>query len=263
MSIINQNPHLQTGERVYLYNDPEYTGTLLGSIEKTHPPRWTVRLDDGRYQAVIDRYITPIIDEDTIPFSDSPEYIQEAKVKSNAFSHPKAAESKPTDSNPPSTNPLETENQRLKDENLKLRQELDKLRRQNEILSEELEQIQDVLRQAKDTSPVLRPSIQRIMRMAASACLDLIRTTKGWVLKLGNKARQFYHLADIWYFLSKKEWTLDELFVPELCISVKEIVPRKRQEKKPTPLSSPYREPMLKPWEIMQRREILLVTGSA
>ncbi len=38
---------LTRGDRVYLYKDPEYTGTLMRPVERTYPPKWTVELDRG------------------------------------------------------------------------------------------------------------------------------------------------------------------------------------------------------------------------
>lgn len=44
--------NLQAGQKVYLHGDPEYTGTLIRPIERTYPPKWTVELDAGGYEAV-------------------------------------------------------------------------------------------------------------------------------------------------------------------------------------------------------------------
>ena len=42
---------LKPEQRVYLYGDTRYTGTLLRPVERTHPPRWTVELDRGGYDS--------------------------------------------------------------------------------------------------------------------------------------------------------------------------------------------------------------------
>ena len=35
---------LKPEQRVYLYGDTKYIGTLVRPLEKTYPPRWTVQL---------------------------------------------------------------------------------------------------------------------------------------------------------------------------------------------------------------------------
>ncbi|MGL5794351.1 MAG: hypothetical protein ACRC06_08055, partial [Waterburya sp.] len=44
--------NLQEGQKVYLYGDIKYTGTLIRPLERTYPPRWTVQVDKGGYEAV-------------------------------------------------------------------------------------------------------------------------------------------------------------------------------------------------------------------
>ncbi|MGL6341029.1 MAG: hypothetical protein ACRC80_18060 [Waterburya sp.] len=44
--------NLQEGQKVYLYGDIQYTGTLIRPLERTYPPRWTVQIDKGGYEAV-------------------------------------------------------------------------------------------------------------------------------------------------------------------------------------------------------------------
>jgi hypothetical protein len=36
---------LQSSQRVYLYGDNQYTGTLIRPLERTYPLRWSVELD--------------------------------------------------------------------------------------------------------------------------------------------------------------------------------------------------------------------------
>ena len=40
------------GGTVYLYGDRTYTGKLIHPVERTYPPKWTVQLDRGGYEAV-------------------------------------------------------------------------------------------------------------------------------------------------------------------------------------------------------------------
>ena len=42
---ISKEVNLTPGDRVSLYDDPTYTGTLIRPIEKTYPARWAVELD--------------------------------------------------------------------------------------------------------------------------------------------------------------------------------------------------------------------------
>ena len=43
---------LSSGDRVFLYGDRNYTGTLIRPVERTYPKKWTVQLDRGGYEAV-------------------------------------------------------------------------------------------------------------------------------------------------------------------------------------------------------------------
>ena len=40
------------GNRVCLYGDFTDTGVLIRPIEQTYPPKWTVELDNGSFEAV-------------------------------------------------------------------------------------------------------------------------------------------------------------------------------------------------------------------
>jgi hypothetical protein len=69
------------------------------------------------------------------------------------------------------------------------------------------------------------------MRLAHQACMDIKRTVGGWILKMGDKARKFRRLADIWEILSQDEWHLSDIFAPEKLIPLDKIQshsPRKR-----------------------------------
>ncbi len=43
--------NLKPEQRVYLYGDTQYTGTLIRPLDRTYPPRWTVELDRGGYDS--------------------------------------------------------------------------------------------------------------------------------------------------------------------------------------------------------------------
>jgi len=110
------NSILKPEQRVYLYGDPEYTGRLIRPIERTYPPKWTVELDRGGYEAVNTTQISVIESEISnhveqnypIPFSDEPEV---------------------------STSQLESQ---LQKEIIALRRENALLREENEIISKDL-----------------------------------------------------------------------------------------------------------------------------
>jgi hypothetical protein len=128
-----QTPY-QEGDFVYLYGDTEYTGRLIRPIERTYPPKWTVQLDRGGYEAVNLTQISLIESEvpnqvqqnHSIPFSNEPE--------SN-------------------TSQLQREIIALKRKNAQLKQE-------NEIISKELDQAKQILRRAKDITPLMRISLK-------------------------------------------------------------------------------------------------------
>ena len=54
----NQQTSLFSGDRVYLYSDTTYTGILIHPVERTFPPKWTVKLDRGGYEAVNIQHIS-------------------------------------------------------------------------------------------------------------------------------------------------------------------------------------------------------------
>ncbi|MGL6337685.1 MAG: FtsB family cell division protein, partial [Waterburya sp.] len=220
--------NLQQGQKVYLYDDIKYTGTLIRPVERTYPPRWTVELDQGGYDSAPIHEITPITLEPIesnleIPFGDNPE---------------------------PSTAQLEREIIALKEENASLKQE-------NQRLTEELAEAKHIIRCAKDISPVMRFSLQRVMRLAHQACMDVQRTVGGWILKMGDKARKFRRLADIWYILSQDNFLLSEIFPPEKLIAV-ELILSPRPRKRPEPLEKTTK-PLMRPEDVLRRRSMSLV----
>jgi transposase-like protein len=231
----NTGINLQPEQKVHLYGDTEYTGTLIRPIERTYPPKWTVQLDRGGYEAVNTTQISVIesalsnqVEQNySIPFSDEPEV---------------------------STSQLESQ---LQKEIIALRKENAQLRQENEILSKDLEQAKQILRRAKDVSPIMRLSLRRVMRLAHQACMDVQRTVGGWILRMGNTARKFRRLADIWDLLSQDEFYLSDIFPEDKLIAVELIVPP-RMPKRPTPPDKTT-FPLRRPEDIMRQRTVTLV----
>jgi hypothetical protein len=235
-SSVNQKPSnrqasqhiLKPSQRVYLYGDTRYTGTLIRPLERTYPPRWTVELDKGGYDSATVNQITPIEPSpiespSAIPFSDD-----------------------------------EPSNHRnLEQEIIALKQENARLQRENERLTEELAEAKQIIRRAKDISPVMRLSVKRVMRLAHHACMDVHRTVGGWILQMGDKARKFRRLADIWDILSQDNWYLSDVLPEDKLIPVDQIQPPKTR-KKPTSPDKQTR-PLMRPEEILRRRSINLV----
>ncbi|AFZ35529.1 hypothetical protein Sta7437_1975 [Stanieria cyanosphaera PCC 7437] len=217
---------LQPEQRVYLYGDTQFSGTLIRPVERTYPPRWSVELDRGGYDCPIINDITPLIqyqiesNTEEIPFCDSPE---------------------------PTRTELEREIIALKKENARLRQE-------NEQLTEELNKAKNIIRRARDISPIVRQSFKRVIRLAHQACMDVQRTVGGWLLKMGDKARKFRRLVDIWDVLSQDNWYLDEIFPPDKLIPLDQIQPP-RPRKKPIPAEK-LTLPILRSEEVIRRREM-------
>lgn len=144
---INQKPTnrqpsqhiLKSGQKVYLYDDTKYTGTLLRPVERTYPPRWTIELDRGGYDSAIVAEITPIelLESESesnleIPFSDSPSLSNSQREK----------------------------------EIIALKKEVQKLKAENQVLKKDLEIAKQVIRRAKDISPLMRISLKRVLRLA-------------------------------------------------------------------------------------------------
>jgi hypothetical protein len=203
---------LKPEQKVYLYGDTRFTGTLIRPLERTYPPRWTIELDRGGYDSATVNNITPlepypIESTSEIPFSDD-----------------------------------EPSNHRnLEQEIIALKKENARLQRENERLTEELAEAKQIIRRAKDISPVIRLSVKRVMRLAHHACMDVHRTVGGWILEMGDKARKFRRLADIWDILSPDDWCLSEDIFPEdKLIPIEQIQPPKPR---PRPLPARFREP--------------------
>jgi hypothetical protein len=221
----------QEGDLVYLYGDTEYTGRLIRPIERTYPPKWTVQLDRGGYEAVNTTQISliePLVpnqehNHHSIPFSDEPEVT----------------------------------NSQLQKEIIALRRENAKLRQENEIISKDLDQAKQIIRRAKDVSPLMRISLKRVLRLAHDACMDVKRTVGGWILRMGNKARKFRRLADIWDLLSQDEFYLSDIFPEEKLIAVELIVPARLPKRPMPPEKTTF--PLISPEDVIRRRTMTLV----
>lgn len=134
---------LKPNQKVYLYGDTSFAGTLIRPLERTYPPRWTVELDRGGYDSATVSEITPlnpqyIESNSAIPFDDeseiSPHHEQVQLEEDNEVS----------------------EKER---EILLLKTKLAQSQQENEILKKNLEMAKQVIRRAKDISPVIRISV--------------------------------------------------------------------------------------------------------
>ena len=87
--------------------------------------------------------------------------------------------------------------------------------------------------------------------------MDVKRTVGGWILLMGDKARKFRRLADIWDILSQDNWYFSEIFAPDKLIAVDLIQPPK--PRKPPTLPNKKTFPLMYPKDIMRNRTMLLV----
>ena len=217
----------KAGDRVYLYGDLTYTGRLIRLIEHTYPAKWTVQLDRGGHEAVSLDRISPVESqrepESFIPFSDEP----------NA------------------------EIEKLKQEIIALKTENTRLKQENEIVKKDLDIAKQVIRRARDISPLMRISLKRVLRLAHDACMDVQRTLGGWILRMGDRARKFRRLADIWDLISVDEFVLSEIFPPEKLVAIDLIRPPKRRQR-PEPRDKTT-FPLMRPEDIIRNRTMLLV----
>ena len=152
---------LKPNQKVDLYGDTSFSGTLIRPIERTYPPRWTVQLERGGYLTATVAEITPInpqyIETDSLlPFDDSNlidtptvEQLQQEKERRIAQLEKEIEIVKSQDRQ------LKTENQQLQDE--------------NKVLKKDLEIAKNVIRRAKDISPLMRISLKRVLRLAKDA----------------------------------------------------------------------------------------------
>ncbi len=250
---IQNKTALQTGQKVFLYGDLNYTGTLIHPVERTYPPRWTIQLDRGGYEAVNINNISPIESRSEkrfirdksnrsspnpdIPFSDE---IEEPETNISQLEQEIAA--------------LRRENAALKQENQIIAQQYRELERENELLKKDLDQAKQIIRRAKDISPLMRISLKRVLRLAHDACMDVQRTVGGWILRMGNKARKFRRLADIWDLLSVDEFLLSDIFPEDKLIAVELILPPRKRKKPQPPEKKTF--PLIRPEEVLRRRRM-------
>ncbi|MGL5872339.1 MAG: hypothetical protein ACRC2R_08215 [Xenococcaceae cyanobacterium] len=170
----------QPGDRVYLYGDFTDIGILVRPIEQTYPLRWTIQSDKGSYEAVSVSNFSLVTSSEEIPKSD----------------------------------------ERSKTIIEQLQKEIIALKEENQRLKEELLQAKQTIRRAKDSSSVIRPSLKRVLQLAHNACMDVKRIVGGWILFMGNKARKFRTLTDIWDILCQDNWYLDDIFPLDKLISI-------------------------------------------
>ena len=219
---------LNSGDKVYLYGDTSYTGTLIRPVERTYPPKWTVQVDHRGYQAVNVQYISLIESQGSnvpdsdlnSPFGDAPE---------------------------PSYEQLQREIIALKGENARLKEE-------NKVVKKDLDSAKQIIRRAKDISPLIRISLKRVLRLAHDACMDVKRTVGGWVLKMGDKARKFRRLADIWDLLSQDEFLLSDIFPKDKLIAVDLILPPRPRKRPAPPEKRTF--PLMRPEEVIWNRSM-------
>ena len=163
---------LKPNQKVYLYGDTSFSGTLIRPIERTYPPRWTVELDRGGYDSAIVAEITPInpqyIELDSaIPFDcergSRLESISNRSVddsdETNTFHHENRQIHSETERR---IAQLEKEIERLKTQNQQVKND-------NEILSKDLDIAKNIIRRAKDITPLIRISLKRVLRLAKDA----------------------------------------------------------------------------------------------
>ena len=222
---------LSQGDRVYLYGDTNYTGTLIRLVERTYPPKWTVQVDHRGYEAVNVRDISSI-ESQGLDVSDSDLDLSFGDAPESSYEQ------------------LQREIIALKRENARLQEE-------NELIRKDLNSAKEVIRRAKDISPLMRISLKRVLRLAHDACMDVKRTVGGWVLKMGDRARKFRRLADIWYLLSQDEFLLSDIFPEDKLIAVELIRPPLPRKKPAPPEKRTF--PLMHPLDVIRNRSMSLV----
>lgn len=91
-----------------------------------------------------------------------------------------------------------------------LRSENERLRKENEALRQEVRAANNTIRRSKNISPVERPSLKRVMKIANDA-LTITREGGRWSLKLGHLTRSFKRLGQLWELLIKDDWSLGDI----------------------------------------------------
>lgn len=151
---------------------------------------------------------------------------------------------------------LRRENAALKEENDLIDRRYRELEQKHIIAKDNLERAKEIIRRAKNIAPLMRISLKRVLRLAHNACMDVQRTVGGWILRMGDRARKFRRLADIWDLLSVDEFVLSEIFPEDKLVAIDLIQPPKR--KKPKILEK-RTFPLMRPEDIMRNRTMLLV----
>ena len=147
---------LKPNQKVYLYNDTSFSGTLIRPLERTHPPRWTVQLDYGSYESATVAEITPINPQyietnSAIPFND--------ESQTNTLHHEEEQVNSEKDNR---IAQLEKEIELLK-------AQYQQTKNENEVLKKDLEISKNIIRRAKDITPLIRISLKRVLRLAHDA----------------------------------------------------------------------------------------------
>ena len=84
--------------------------------------------------------------------------------------------------------------------------------------------------------------------------MDVQRTVGGWILKMGNKARRFRRLTDIWDILSQDEWYLSDIFPEDKLVALDLILPPRPRKKPVPPEKKTY--PMISREKVLRRRRM-------
>ena len=142
----------------------------------------------------------------------------------------------------------------LQREIIALKRENAQLQQENELVKKDLDQAKQIIRRAKDITPLMRISLKRVLRLAHDACMDVKRTVGGWILKMGNKARKFRRLADIWDLLSQDDFLLSDIFPKDRLIAVELILPPCPRKKTILPDKQTF--PLIRREEILRRRRM-------
>lgn len=86
-----------------------------------------------------------------------------------------------------------------------------RLQLENQQLQERVQTLERDIRRAKDSSPVGRPSLKRVLDAIRGPGFDLIKKNRQWILKFGSLERTFRRLRDIWEAVTS-DFYLSDLF---------------------------------------------------
>lgn len=127
---------------------------------------------------------------------------------------------------------------------------INKLETENRNLREQLDAAQSTIRAAKDISPVLKPSRQRVAKLVNDCCMSLEKIPKGWRLKMGDAVRFFRRLSEIWKLLNREDWHLSDIFPPgsEILPPSFEPSPKYKTSPKLRQRRNPFFQPQEIPW---------------